>query len=109
MLACDPLQQRSRCSDDPAIGARVEIEAMDARERHADQRNRRELVPAALRRVNATAALDQQQVMQLAMRVRPNCPIVQATALGYRFDVQEALVDVLTGLAVQEILGNTAS
>jgi hypothetical protein len=43
------------------------------------------------------------------MRVRPNCPIMEATALGDRLDVQEAPVDVLTSLAVQEILGNTAS
>jgi hypothetical protein len=95
--------------DDPAIGAGLEIESVNARERHADQRDRRELVAAALGQVHAAAALDQQQVMQLAMCVRPNCPIVQAAALGDRLDVQEALVDVLAGLAVQEILGNTAS
>ena len=82
---------------------------MNARERHADQGDGCELVAAALCQVHAAAALDQQQVVQLAMRMRPNCPIMQATALGDRLDVQEAPVDVLAGLAVQEILRNTAS
>ena len=55
------------------------------------------------------ARQDQQGVMELPMRMRSDLPVVQLTARCDGFDVQKVFVDILQGLAVQEVLGNQAA
>jgi hypothetical protein len=50
-----------------------------------------------------TAAADQQDLVQISMPVRADCPIMQLAACGNRFDVDQTLVGGLQALAVQEV------
>src|SRR3954454_3045815 len=45
-------------------------------------------------------------MMQVAMRMRPNFPVVQFAALGNRLDVQKTLVDILQSLSIEGVLRN---
>jgi hypothetical protein len=109
VIAGDSRNQDARGCDDPTVGAWLEIEAMHGRRWHVDQRIARECVLCAFDMEDAAAFQHEQQMVQIAMRMRPDRPIVTPAAFGDRLDVQETLVDVLRRFSVQEILRDRAA
>ena len=61
-----------------------------------------------LRMKDAAALRDQQQVMEIAVCVRTNRPIMSPAAFRNGLHVQEAFVDVCDRLSVQRVLRNFA-
>ncbi len=62
--------------DDPALRSGFEPEAVNATGRHVDQRSRSQFGLAALDLGAAAAALDQEDLVQMGVSVRPEFPVV---------------------------------
>lgn len=84
-------------------GAGFECKRVNGARRNDDGQRCCEAGAATIQSRLGTAAADQEDLVQISMPVRADCPIMQFAACGNRFDVDQTLVGGLQVLAVQEV------